>query len=429
MNQMQKQIAAKEAHMKTPKQDVLNMVYGETEKQQKRYEHLSQMYTETFGTSQMEFFTAPGRTEIIGNHVDHNGGKVLAASIDMDTIGAAYPNDSQTIEIVSEGYPDRIIIDLEQLDGIHAEGGTASLVAGMAKAVKEFGYRIGGFQAYVTTDVISSAGVSSSASFEMLFCSMVNFFFNSENRMSPITYAKIGQFAENRYWGKASGLMDQMACAVGGTILLDFKDDVTYEKVNFDFDRLGYRLIIINTGKGHADLSREYSEVPEEMSRVAGLLGCSRLCETNLETLCGQLPEIGGQLANDRAVLRAIHFFEENERVADLMHAIDTQDTRQILQLITKSGDSSWKLLQNCYAVSDYREQKVALTLALTELFLKRIGDGCCRVHGGGFAGVIMSVIPMQFADAYTQYISAYVGADAVYPMHIRQIGAIHLEK
>lgn len=266
VNQMQKQIAAKEAHMKTPKQDVLNMVYGETEKQQKRYEHLSQMYTETFGTSQMEFFTAPGRTEIIGNHVDHNGGKVLAASIDMDTIGAAYPNDSQTIEIVSEGYPDRIIIDLEQLDGIHAEGGTASLVAGMAKAVKEFGYRIGGFQAYVTTDVISSAGVSSSASFEMLFCSMVNFFFNSENRMSPVTYAKIGQFAENRYWGKASGLMDQMACAVGGTILLDFKDDVTYEKVNFDFDRLGYRLIIINTGKGHADLSREYSEVPEEMS-------------------------------------------------------------------------------------------------------------------------------------------------------------------
>lgn len=187
----------------------------------------------------------------------------------------------------------------------------------MAKAVKEFGYRIGGLQAYVTTDVISSAGVSSSASFEMLFCSMVNFFFNSENRMSPITYAKIGQFAENRYWGKASGLM----------------------------------------------------------------------------------------------------------------HAIDTQDTRQILQLITKSGDSSWKLLQNCYAVSDYSEQKVALALALTELFLKRIGDGCCRVHGGGFAGVIMSVIPMQFADAYTQYISAYVGADAVYPMHIRQIGAIHLEK
>lgn len=136
----------------------------------------------------------------------------------------------------------------------------------MAKAVKEFGYRIDGFQAYVTTDVISSAGVSSSASFEMLFCSMVNFFFNSENRMSPVTYAKIGQFAENRYWGKASGLMDQMACAVGGTILLDFKDDVTYEKVNFDFDHLGYQLIIINTGKGHADLSREYSEVPEEMS-------------------------------------------------------------------------------------------------------------------------------------------------------------------
>ena len=414
--------------MKTPKQDVLNRVYGETERQRKRYEHLSQRYTETFGTSQMEFFTAPGRTEIIGNHVDHNGGKVLAASIDMDTIGAAYPNDSQTIEIVSEGYQDRSIIDLAHLDAVSAEGGTAALVAGMAKAVREAGYRIGGFFAYVTTDVISSAGVSSSASFEMLFCSIVNFFFNPENLMSPVTYAKIGQFAENRYWGKASGLMDQMACAVGGTILLDFKDDVAYEKVNFDFERLGYRLIIVNTGKGHADLSREYSEVPEEMSRVAGLLGCARLCETNLETLCGQLPRRGGQLANDRAVLRAIHFFEENGRVADLMHAIDTQDTHQILQLITKSGDSSWKLLQNCYAVSDYREQKVTLVLALTELFLKQIGDGCCRVHGGGFAGVIMSVIPARLAAAYIQYISAYVGADAVYPMRIRQTGAVHLE-
>lgn len=414
--------------MKTPNQDVLKMVYGETEKQQKRYEYLSQKYTETFGSSEMEFFTAPGRTEIIGNHVDHNGGKVLSASIDMDTIGAACPNDSQIIEIISEGYAKKIVIDLEHLDKIPAGDGTASLVAGMAKAVREFGYQIGGFLAYVTTGVISSAGVSSSASFEMLFCSMVNFFFN-ENRMDPVTYAKIGQFAENRYWGKASGLMDQMACTVGGTILLDFKDDVTYEKIDFDFERMGYQLMIVNTGKGHVNLSREYSEVPEEMNRVAAQLGCSRLCETNLETLCGQLTRIGGQLANDRAVLRAIHFFEENKHVADLMHAIDTQDTRRILQLITASGDSSWKLLQNCYANSDYREQKVALALALTELFLKRIGDGCCRVHGGGFAGVIMCVLPKQFTEEYIQYISAYVGADAVYPMRIWQTGAIHLEK
>lgn len=383
---------------------------------------------EAFGISQMEFFTAPGRTEIIGNHVDHNGGRVLAASIDMDTIGAAYPNKSECIEIISESYNDKIVVDLRNLDEIPINRGTISLVAGIAKAIKEFGYQISGFQAYVTTEVIGSAGVSSSASFEMLLCSMINFFFN-ENRMSPITYAKIGQFAENKYWSKASGLMDQMACAVGGTILLDFKQDVSYKKVDFNFDNMGYQLIIVNTGKGHADLSMEYSEVPYEMNQVANYFGCSRLCEINLEALCKELPNIEKEVTNDRAILRAIHFFEENNWVTDLLQAISGKDVKQILKILTASGKSSWELLQNCYSISDYREQKVTLCLALTELFLKEIGDGCCRVHGGGFAGVIMCVLPKKLTDTYIQFITAYVGNGNVYPMNIRQVGSIHLEK
>ena len=257
---------------------------------------------------------------------------------------------------------------------------------------------------------------------------MINFFFN-ENRMSPITYAKIGQFAENKYWSKASGLMDQMACAVGGTILLDFKQDVSYKKVDFNFDNMGYQLIIVNTGKGHADLSMEYSEVPYEMNQVANYFGCSRLCEINLEALCKELPNIEKEVTNDRAILRAIHFFEENNWVTDLLQAISGKDVKQILKILTASGKSSWELLQNCYSISDYREQKVTLCLALTELFLKEIGDGCCRVHGGGFAGVIMCVLPKKLTDTYIQFITAYVGNGNVYPMNIRQVGSIHLEK
>lgn len=414
--------------MQIPDQNVLKNVYGETEKSRKRFERLYHGYVEAFGTSQMDFFTAPGRTEIVGNHVDHNGGMVLAASIDMDTIGAAYPNASERIEIISEGYREKIVIDLKNLDEIPADQATVSLVAGIAKAVEVFGYQISGFQAYVTTEVISSAGVSSSASFEMLLCSMINFFFN-ENRMNPVTYAKIGQYAENHYWGKASGLMDQMACAVGGTILLDFKQDVAYQKVNFDFERMGDQLVIVNTGKGHADLSREYSEVPDEMKQAAEALGCSKLSETTLETLCKELPAIAPKMANDRAILRAIHFFEENNRVTDMMQAVSTKDRKQILKILKQSGQSSWELLQNCYAVSDYREQKVSLCLALTEIFLKELGDGCCRIHGGGFAGVIMCVLPKQAVHAYTRFMETYVGKDAIYPMKIRQVGAVHLEK
>lgn len=414
--------------MQIPDQNVLKNVYGETEKSRKRFERLYHGYVEAFGTSQMDFFTAPGRTEIVGNHVDHNGGMVLAASIDMDTIGAAYPNASERIEIISEGYREKIVIDLKNLDEIPADQATVSLVAGIAKAVEVFGYQISGFQAYVTTEVISSAGVSSLASFEMLLCSMINFFFN-ENRMNPVTYAKIGQYAENHYWGKASGLMDQMACAVGGTILLDFKQDVAYQKVNFDFERMGDQLVIVNTGKGHADLSREYSEVPDEMKQVAEALGCSKLSETTLETLCKELPAIAPKMANDRAILRAIHFFEENNRVTDMMQAVSTKDRKQILKILKQSGQSSWELLQNCYAVSDYQEQKVSLCLALTEIFLKELGDGCCRIHGGGFAGVIMCVLPKQAVHAYTRFMETYVGKDAIYPMKIRQVGAVHLEK
>lgn len=414
--------------MQIPNQLILKKVYGETEKSVIRFRRLSQKYAETFGVPTMEFFTAPGRTEIIGNHLDHNGGKVLAASINMDTIGAAYPNESEMIEIVSEGYDGKIVLDLNHLEQIPMNQGTISLIAGMVKAVRTFGYSVSGFQAYISTEVISSAGVSSSASFEMLLCTMINFFFN-ENKMDIVTFAKIGQYAENHYWSKASGLMDQMACAAGGTILLDFRAGVHFQKIDFNFKQMGYQLVIVNTGRGHADLSQEYSEIPEEMKQVANDMGCTRLCETSFENFEKQLPEMIANLQNDRAILRALYFFEENQRVDNIIEAISKMDHTEIVRILAEAGRSSCELLQNGYSIRNDKEQKITLCLALTELFLKKIQAGCCRIHGGGFAGVIMCVLPKQFTGEYVRFMEPYVGKNQIYQMEIRQVGAVHLEK
>lgn len=405
----------------------LNQLYGDFAQVEKgRYDELVTMFEEKFGdTKGIEFFSAPGRTEIIGNHTDHNGGMILAGSIDLDTIGAAVPNGTSQIHIFSQGYKNEITVDLEALDKVEKKAGSNALLAGMMEATKKFGFQTGGFNACISTKVISAAGVSSSASFEMLICSIINYFFN-DGAIDYPKYARIGQYAENVYWLKASGLMDQMACAVGGPILLDFADEnkIQYEKVDFSFDKMGYRLVIVNTGKGHADLSEEYSSVPSEMKEVAALLGVSRLCETNIDALLEKLPEV----KNDRAALRALHFFTENQRVQDGIKAVEEGDNDKLLKIIEASGDSSWKWLQNCYSLQDVTEQKICLTLALTRLFLDKIGKGVCRVHGGGFAGVIMAVVPVESADEYVQYIGKYVGENNVYPMNIRAVGAVHVE-
>ncbi len=414
--------------MQIPNQMFLKEVYGETEKSSARFESLAQNYKKYYHSSEMEFFSAPGRTEIVGNHTDHNGGKVIAASISMDTIGAAFPNHSNLVEIISEGYDKKVVIDITEVDKVPKNHGTVSLVAGMIKAVQEFGFQISGFRAYISTEVISSAGVSSSASFEMLICSMINYFFN-EGKMDYASYAKIGQYAENHFWDKASGLMDQMACAVGGAVLLDFSEDVAYEKVDFGFEDFGYRLVIVNTGKGHADLSQEYSDVPAEMKEIAARLGVSRLCETNMESLMEKLPEILEDCENDRGILRAFHFFTENDRVNQAAEAIGRGEGEKLLKILDESGRSSWELLQNCCSLANYKEQKITLYLALTEFFLKKAGRGCCRVHGGGFAGVIMSIIAQEDVEEYVNYLSKYVSRENIYPLNIRKYGAIHLEK
>ena len=410
--------------MNLPETAKLQEIYGETEISGARFKNLADNFSKIYGQDKAEYFTAPGRTEIIGNHTDHNGGKVIAGSINLDTIGAAYPNGTQVIRITSEGYRDEIVVDLTKLSKSNYKKGTAALVAGMMEGAQKNGFETGGFDAYVSTNVIAAAGVSSSASFEMLICTIIDYFFN-ESKMSFNDYAKVGQYAENVYWDKASGMMDQMACAVGGPVLFDFADrnDLKYRKLDFSYGKFDHKLVIVNTGKGHADLSQEYSEIPGEMKAAAKVLGAELLHETTLENLLAHVNEI----QDDRAILRSIHFFEETSRVERAAEAIGKADYEEFLKLMDESGRSSWELLQNCYCMKDCHEQKIPLVLALTQLFLNKIGGGICRVHGGGFAGVIAAVVPENEMENYVEYISQYVGRENVYPMDIRAIGAVHI--
>ena len=390
-----------------------------------RYQELVKSFQQKFPEEEVMLFTSPGRTEISGNHTDHNHGKVLAGSINLDCVGVAAKNSSSKVHIISETYNQSFTIDLNDLAPSDKKAGTIDLVKGLLKGFLESGYEIGGFNAYITSNVISAAGVSSSASFEMLLCSILNTFFN-EGRMSTVAYAHIGKYSENVYWDKASGLLDQMACAVGGLITIDFLKPASpvVEKIDFDFGSQNHSLIIVNTGKGHADLSADYSSVPVEMKKVAEFFGkevCAEITENDVISHLGEIRAYAG----DRAVLRALHFFEENKRVEAEVLALKENRFDDFLKNITASGNSSWKWLQNCYTNHSYQEQGITIALALTELFIAEKQRGACRVHGGGFAGVIMAMLPNDLVDEYVEYIEKAIGEGNAYRMSIRPYGAI----
>lgn len=390
-----------------------------------RYRDMVEKFQKTFGDRDICMFSSPGRTEISGNHTDHNHGKVLAGSINLDCVGVAAKNDSPLVHIISETFHQDITIDLNHLEPSERKAGTEDLVKGLLKGFLESGYEIGGFDAYITSNVISSAGVSSSASFEMLLCSMVNRFFN-EGRISTVAYAHIGKYAENVYWDKASGLLDQMACAVGGLITIDFFEpaDPVVEKIEFDFASQDHSLIIVQTGRGHADLSADYSSVPNEMKRVAEYFGKEVLSQVTEEQVIDNIQQVR-QFAGDRSVMRALHFFEENKRVEQMVAALKENRFEDFLSGITASGNSSWKWLQNCYTTSACHEQGISIALALTELFITEKQRGACRIHGGGFAGVIMAMLPNDIVDEYIAYIEKALGEGSAYKMSIRPYGAI----
>lgn len=406
---------------------LMEQLYGadKVEENIERYRQLVGKFQETFGDRDILMFSSPGRTEISGNHTDHNHGKVLAGSINLDCVGIGAKNDSPQVNIVSETFNQRFTIDLSDLAPSEKKAGTVDLVKGLLKGFLESGYEIGGFDAYITSNVISAAGVSSSASFEMLLCSMLNRLFN-DGRMDTVTYSHIGKYAENVYWDKASGLLDQMACAVGGLITIDFIEPAAplVEKIDFDFSSQNHSLIIVQTGKGHADLSADYSSVPNEMKKVAEYFGKEVCAQLSEEQVIASLNEVRAY-AGDRSVMRALHFFEENKRVDAEVAALREGRFDDFLTNITASGNSSWKWLQNCYTTADVQEQGISIALALTELFIAEKGKGACRIHGGGFAGVIMAMLPNNLVDEYITYIEKAMGEKSAYQMSIRPYGAI----
>lgn len=406
---------------------LMTALYGEAavDANIERYQNLVKSFQKKFAEEDVTLFSSPGRTEISGNHTDHNHGKVLAGSINLDCVGVAAKNNSSKVHIISETFNQSFIIDLNDLSPSEKKAGTIDLVKGLLQGFKESGYEVGGFNAYITSNVISAAGVSSSASFEMLLCSILNTFFN-EGRMDTVAYAHIGKYSENVYWDKASGLLDQMACAVGGLITIDFLEPASpvVEKIDFDFSSQNHSLIIVNTGKGHADLSADYSSVPIEMKKVAEFFGKEVCAEITEEEVIGHLAEVR-EYAGDRSVLRALHFFEENKRVEAEVKALKEGRFSDFLNNITASGNSSWKWLQNCFTNSAYQEQGITVALALTELFIAGKQRGACRVHGGGFAGVIMAMLPNDLVEEYVAYIEKALGEGNAYRMSIRPYGAI----
>lgn len=393
----------------------------------KRYENVLQGFVREFGKKDVKLFSSPGRTEISGNHTDHNNGKVLGGSINLDCIAAATYNDSNFVNIVSESFSQKFKIDINDIAPGIEKAGTTELLKGILAGFKERKADIGGFDAYITSNVISSAGVSSSAAFETLICQIINTLFN-DGKLSKTDYAYIGKYAENHYWDKASGLLDQMCCAYGGLISIDFEnpDMPKVNEIDFDFGAAKHDLIIVQTGRGHADLSADYSSIPAEMKKVAEYFNKKTLSEVDEKEFYNNLPKLR-EYAGDRAVLRSIHFFDENKRVENEVKALINNDFDTFLKNITDSGNSSWKYLQNVYTNAAPNEQGITVALALSERFLKEKNVGATRVHGGGFAGVIMAMVPEKYSDEYVAYMDKFLGEGSSYKMKIRPYGSVCL--
>ena len=410
-------------------QEILEKLYTKegVKNNLKRYEDVLQGFVREFGKKDVKLFSSPGRTEISGNHTDHNNGKVLGGSINLDCIAAATYNDSNFVNIVSESFSQKFKIDINDIAPGMEKAGTTELLKGILAGFKERKADIGGFDAYITSNVISSAGVSSSAAFETLICQIINTLFN-DGKLSKTDYAYIGKYAENHYWDKASGLLDQMCCAYGGLISIDFEnpDMPKVNEIDFDFGAAKHDLIIVQTGRGHADLSADYSSIPAEMKKVAEYFNKKTLSEVDEKEFYNNLPKLR-EYAGDRAVLRSIHFFDENKRVENEVKALINNDFDTFLKNITDSGNSSWKYLQNVYTNAAQNEQGITVALALSERFLKEKNVGATRVHGGGFAGVIMAMVAEKYSDEYVAYMDKFLGEGSSYKMKIRPYGSVCL--
>lgn len=391
-----------------------------------RYIRAIDRFTELFPSEKViEIYSAPGRSEVCGNHTDHQNGMVLATSINLDAIAIVAKAEEPVIRLVSGDFPmeEVDVADLSMKE--EEQSTTTALIRGVAAGMKERGHKVGGFTAYITSDVLMGAGMSSSAAFESLIGTILSGLYN-DMKVSSIEIAQIGQYAENIYFGKPCGLMDQMACSVGGMIFIDFKEKEHPEvrQVHTDFEKAGLSLCIVDTKGSHADLTPDYAAVPAEMNQVAQALGREHLREVPRETFFKELPKLWKETSG-RAVLRAIHFYEEEERVLRGVKSLEESDYPGFLSVIKASGDSSAKYLQNIYSPKDVDSQNVTVALAVSESILGE--NGVCRVHGGGFAGTIQAFVKNEAVAAYKEQIEAIYGDDSCHVLKVRLQGGIRV--
>lgn len=391
---------------------------------------LSEAYRAAWGSEPTHVSSGPGRTEIIGNHTDHNRGQVVAAAIQLDALAVAGPSPDGVLRLRSQGWDREFSVArdaaAEQMSELHD---TARLMAGVADGMRTHGLPAPAYQAMLESRVAPGSGLSSSAAFEVALAG-VHLGLAGAAATDPVLVARAGQHAENHFMGKPSGLMDQMASAAGSAVAIDFHDPVQphYHQLNLDLHAQGFRLVVVNTGGDHASLTPQYAAVPAEMRCVAGSLGVDVLRETSRHELLSRLDSVR-EACGDRAVLRAMHFFDEQERVAALVDAVDSRHHEQVLRLMQESGTSSWTLLQNVLAEGSRREQPIALGIEITRSYLAARGaTGACRVHGGGFAGTILAVVPEQLAEEYHSVMNRAFGAGSVTELQVRKQGLLFAE-
>ncbi len=409
--------------------DAYSHLYGDVAAQVHRYIQAIDAFTAEYGEDRdIRIFSVPGRSELSGNHTDHNLGCVLAGAIDRDIIAIAAKNNDGVVRIHSEGYPEDVV-DLSQIgdpQNFKPYSSTA-LLAGICNGFREKGYAIGGYDAYTTTQVLKGSGISSSAAFEVQCGNIMNYLYNAGG-IANEEIAKLAQYAENVYFGKPCGLMDQMACAVGGFLSIDFEDpkNPVIHPIPFSLSEVGYKLCIVNTGGNHADLNDDYASVPREMKAVAHFFGKETLRGLAESDIIASIPLLR-PVVGDRAIMRSLHFLRENARVNRQEAALQAGDFPTFLSLVLASGQSSFEYLQNVYTVKNVEEQGLSLALCVTSGILH--GKGCAwRVHGGGFAGTIQAFVKEEYAEEYASVMNAVFGAGAVMMLSVRPVGATEIK-
>ena len=403
-------------------------LYSDVEHAKERFIVAINEFTKTYGTEKdISLFSVPGRSEIIGNHTDHNRGKVMAGAIDRDIIAVAARNDEGVIRFRSEGYSeDKIPLADVAIPGNFRRATSRALVAGMVQGFTNKGYNVGGYDAYSSTEVLKGSGLSSSAAFEVMVGNILNHLYN-DGSVDNKEIAKIAQYSENVYFGKPCGLMDQMACAVGGFVYIDFEDNENpvVEPIDFSLSHAGYSLCIVNTGGNHANLTPDYAAVPAEMKAIAARFGQEVLRGIDEKDLLARMAEMR-RTVSDRAILRALHYVRENNRVEAAKCALLFADLDSFFNTILASGRSSFQYLQNVYTNQNVEEQGLSLALAITDGALSGKG-GAFRVHGGGFAGTIQAFVKKEELAAYAETMDSVFGKGAAMPLNIRPRGAVKL--